>query len=244
MSTAEQRASRAHRRGVLAGNAGHPAVGARLVRAGLDALGWREDGDGVPERHRALAARMVITLAYLEAEQGRADYGLRLLDHAEPAVAVADRGHLHSQRGLMLLRTGRWADALGQLTTAEPLAGRDPELQARVLLNRSVVYLNTGDVRQARSDLRRSVSIASDAGLTLLAAKATQNLGYCDLLSGDIPAALAPVRRGGARVRGGRAGDAARPGDRPGPRAARGRARRRRRGRARRRDRRVPAAAT
>ena len=146
-----------------AGNAGHPAVGARLVSAGLAALGWREDGDGVPERHRALAARMVITLAYLEAEQGRADYGLRLLDHAEPR-RVADRGHLHSQRGLMLLRTGRWADALGQLTTAEPLARRDPELQARVLLNRSVVYLNTGDVRHVRSDLRRSVSIASMPG--------------------------------------------------------------------------------
>jgi hypothetical protein len=175
---------------VLAGNAGHPAVGARLVRAGLAALGWREDGDGGPERHGALAARMVITLAYLEAEQGRADYGLRLLDRAEPAVAAADRGHLHSQRGLMLLRTGRWADALGQLTTAEPLACSDPELQARVLLNRSVVYLNTGDVRLARSDLRRSASIAADAGLTLLAAKATQNLGYCDLLGGDIPAAL------------------------------------------------------
>src|SRR5690348_8621321 len=190
MSTAEQRASRAHRRGVLAGNAGHPAVGARLVRTGLAALGWREEDDGGPERHGALAARMVITLAYLEAEQGRADYGLRLLDRAELAVAAADRGHLHSQRGLMLLRTGRWAAALGQLTTAEPLAGGDPELQARVLLNRSVVHLNTGDVRLARGDLRRSASIAADAGLALLAAKATQNLGYCDLLAGDIPAAL------------------------------------------------------
>ena len=190
MSTAEQRASQAHRRGVLAGNAGHPAVGARLVRTGLAALGWREEDDGVPERHGALVARMVITLAYLEAEQGRADYGLRLLDRAESAVAAADRGHLHSQRGLMLLRTGRWAEALGQLTTAEPLAGGDPELQARVLLNRSVVHLNTGDVRLARGDLRRSASIAADAGLALLAAKATQNLGYCDLLAGDIPAAL------------------------------------------------------
>jgi hypothetical protein len=191
VSTAEQRASRAHRRGVLAGNAGHPAVGARLVRTGLAALGWREDDDDdVPERHGALAARLIITLAYLEAEQGRADYGLRLLDRAEPAVAAADRGHLHSQRGLMLLRTGRWAGALGQLTTAEPLASDDPELQARVLLNRSVVHLNTGDVRLARGDLRRSASIAADAGLTLLAAKATQNLGYCDLLAGDIPAAL------------------------------------------------------
>jgi hypothetical protein len=175
---------------VLAGNAGHPAVGARLVRTGLAALGWREEDDGGPERPGALAARMVITLAYLEAEQGRADYGLRLLDRAEPAVAAADRGHLHSQRGLMLLRTGRWAEALGQLTTAEPLAGGDPELQARVLLNRSVVHLNTGDVRLARGDLRRSASIAADAGLALLAAKATQNLGYCDLLAGDIPAAL------------------------------------------------------
>jgi CHAT domain len=188
--TAEQHATRAHRRGVLAGNAGHPAVGARLVRAGLTTLGWREDGGGPPERHGALAARMVITLAYLEAEQGQADYGLRLLDQAEPAVAAADRGHLHSQRGLMLLRTGRWAEALGQFTTAEPLASNDPELQARVLLNRSVVYLNTGDVRRARGDLRRCVSVADGAGLTLLAAKATQNLGYCDLIGGDIPAAL------------------------------------------------------
>jgi CHAT domain len=187
---AEQRATRAHRRGVLAGNAGHPAVGARLVRVGLAALGWQEDGGGIPGGHGALAARMVITLAYLEAEQGQAGYGLRLLDQAEPAVAAADRGHLHSQRGLMLLRTGRWADALGQFTTAEPLASHDPELQARVLLNRSVVYLNTGDVRRARSDLRRSISVADSAGLTLLAAKATQNLGYCDLIGGDIPAAL------------------------------------------------------
>ena len=189
VTTAEQRASRAHRRGMLAGNAGHPAVGARLVRTGLSALGWQEEG-GVPGRHGALAARMLITLAYLEAEQGRAGYGLRLLSLAEPAVGAADRGHLHSQRGLMLLRTGRWADALGQLTLAEPLASGDPELQARVLLNRSVLYLNTGDVRLARGDLRRSASIASAAGLTLLAAKATQNLGYCDLLRGDIPAAL------------------------------------------------------
>jgi hypothetical protein len=188
--TAEQSAARAHRRGVLAGNAGHPAVGARLVRAGLTALGWREDGGGLPGRHGALAARMIITLAYLEAEQGQADYGLRLLDQAESAVAAADRGHLHSQRGLMLLRTGRWADALGQFTTAEPLASDDPELQARVLLNRSVIHLNTGDVRRARGDLRRCVSVADGAGLTLLAAKATQNLGYCDLLGGDLPAAL------------------------------------------------------
>ena len=190
MSQAERRARQAHRSGLRAGNAGQPAVGAHLVRAGLAALGWWEDGDGVPEQHEALAARLVITLAHLESELGRADYGLRLLEHAERAVAPPDRGIVFSQRGLMLMRKGRWADALGQLAAAEPLVGHDPELLARVLLNRSVLHLNTGEVRLARNDLRRAVAIAEAAGLALMAAKATQNLGYCDLLGGDIPAAL------------------------------------------------------
>jgi tetratricopeptide (TPR) repeat protein len=190
VSEAERRARQAHRRGLRAGNAGRPADGGRLVRAGLDALGWREDGDDVPEPRRALAARLVITLAHLESELGRADYGLALLARAERTVDPADRGIVLSQRGLMLMRKGRWADALSQLAAAEPLVGHDPELLARVLLNRSVLHLNTGAVRAARGDLRRAAAIAETAGLPLMAAKATQNLGYCDLLGGDIPAAL------------------------------------------------------
>jgi tetratricopeptide (TPR) repeat protein len=173
-----------------AGNAGQPADGARLVRAGLAALGWSEDRDGVPEQHRSLAARLVITLAHLESELGRADYGLLLLDRAEQSAAPADRGIVLSQRGLMLMRKGRWADALTQLAAAEPLVGHDSELLARVLLNRGVLHLNTGDVRLARNDLQRAVAIAEAAGLALMAAKATQNLGSCYLLAGDIPAAL------------------------------------------------------
>ena len=190
MSQAERRARQAHRRGLRAGHAGRPADGARLVRAGLAALGWREDEDGAPGPQRALAARLVITLAHLEAELGRADYGLALLARAEQAVDPADQGIVLSQRGLMLMRMGRWADALSQLAAAEPLVGHDPELLARVLLNRSVLHLNTGDVRRARNDLRRVVVIAEAAGLSLTAAKAAQNLGCCDLLGGDIPAAL------------------------------------------------------
>jgi tetratricopeptide (TPR) repeat protein len=189
VNTAERRARDAQRQGQRAGNAGQPAVGARLVREGLAVLGWREDGGG-PSVHSALAARLIITLAYLEAEQGRADYGLRLLDQAEQAVPAAERGVVHAQRGVMLLRTGRWEAALGQLTAAERLVG-DPEDLAGALLNRSVLHLNTLNVPEARNDLRRCAAIAAEAGLGLLAAKATQNLGYCDLLSGDIPAALA-----------------------------------------------------
>ena len=189
MSATERRAREAQRRGRRAGNAGQPAVGAREVRAGLAELGWREDS-GAPALYRTLAARLVITLALLEAEQGRAEYGLRLLAHAERDVAESDRGHLHSQRGVILLRMGRWAAALTELATAEPLATSDPELLASVLLNRSVLHLNTFNVELARDDLKRCALVADEARHTLLAAKATQNLGYCDLLGGDIPAAL------------------------------------------------------
>ena len=159
------------------------------------ARGWPRSAGGKtrtarPGRSGPLAARLVMCLAHLESELGRADYGLALLARAERAADPADRGILLSQRGLMLMRTGRWADALSQLAAAEPLVGHDPELLARVLLNRSVLHLNTGDVRRARNDLRRLVVIAAAAGLPLMAAKAAQNLGYCDLLGGDIPAAL------------------------------------------------------
>jgi len=189
VSATERRAREAQRRGRRAGNAGQPAVGAREVRAGLAELGWREDS-GAPALYRTLAARLVITLALLEAEQGRAEYGLRLLADAERDVAESDRGHLHSQRGVILLRMGRWAAALTELATAEPLATGDPELLASVLLNRSVLHLNTFNVELARDDLKRCALVADEARHTLLAAKATQNLGYCDLLGGDIPAAL------------------------------------------------------
>jgi tetratricopeptide (TPR) repeat protein len=189
VSATERRAREAQHRGRRAGNAGQPAVGAREVRAGLAELGWRE-GSGAPALYRTLAARLVITLALLEAEQGKAEYGLRLLDHAESDVAESDRGHLHSQRGVILLRMGRWAAALTELATAEPLATSDPELLASVLLNRSVLHLNTFNVQLARDDLKRCALVADEARHALLAAKATQNLGYCDLLGGDIAAAL------------------------------------------------------
>jgi tetratricopeptide (TPR) repeat protein len=194
VTTLEQRAEAAQRNGQRAGNVGHPAVGARIVRRSLAELGWRgNDGhasNGLPAKYRALASRLLITLAHLESEQGRVEYGLGLLDEAEWCVLPPDRGYLLHQRGFLLLRTGRWADALAQFTAAEPLLSGDKEMLAAVLLNRGVLYLNTGDVWRARSDLRQAGDIAVAAGLELVAAKTTHNLGYCELLSGDIPSAL------------------------------------------------------
>jgi CHAT domain-containing protein len=194
---AESRARDAHQRGLRAGSAWRPAVAARHVRSGLTALGWVEhrdlpDAAGVPEAHRALAARLLISLAHYEAEQGRAEYGLRLLDHAEPLTAAADRGILLAQRGLLYTRMWRNNDALRLLDEAVILlqAYPDPESLARVLLNRSTLHLNTADIRRARVDSVWCERISEDHGLGLMAAKAVHNRGYCDLLAGDLPAAL------------------------------------------------------
>jgi tetratricopeptide (TPR) repeat protein len=191
------RAREAHQRGLRAGNAGRPAVGARQLRAGLALLGWTADGEtpgaAAPAAHRALAARLLMTLAAFEAEQSRTQEGLRLLDQAEGLAAAQDRGVLFHQRGLLFMRAWRGTDALAALDDAVTALEANPAeiaVFAAALLNRSFCYLNIGDVRRARADLRRCQRAASGAGLDLIAAKAVHNLGYCDLLAGDIPAAL------------------------------------------------------
>ena len=192
---AASRAREAYQRGLSAGAAGRPAVGARHLRGGLLMLGWdgeRPDARQVREADRAAAARLLISLAHLEAEQGRTEYGLALLDRAEDMTAADDRGILLSQRALLLLRTWRVSEALRFFDEAVPLLEgyADAAVLARVLLNRGVLHLNTGAVRRARADFAWCERLAAAGGHSLIAAKAAHNLGCCDLLAGDIPAAL------------------------------------------------------
>jgi len=199
IARAESRAQQARQRGLREGNAGRPAVGARHARAGLRHLGWTEDGaepDAVQlhEAHHALAARLLGILADWESMQGRTEYGLRLLDRAESLAPVNERGVLLLQRGHMFMRTWRAQEALRTLDEAISLLDgnlAETENLAAALLNRSFAHLNAGQVRRARADLAWCRGVAADHGHDLLAAKAVHNLGYCELLAGDIPAALA-----------------------------------------------------
>ena len=191
---AVRRAWDAHRRGVQAGASGRPVAGARHLRAGLLLLGWEETGDRPVARpeYRPVAARLLISLAHLEAEQGRTGHGLRLLDLAEELTAPGDRGILLSQRGLLLMRTWRIGEALRFFDAAVPLleGHADTRVLARLLLNRGFLHLNAGSVRRARADFAWCQRIAAAGRHDSLAAKATHNLGCCDVLAGDIPAAL------------------------------------------------------
>jgi tetratricopeptide (TPR) repeat protein len=164
------------------------------LRAGLLLLGWEEAGDRPVARpeYRPVAARLLISLAHLEAEQGRTGHGLRLLDLAEELTAPADRGILLSQRGLLLMRTWRIGEALRFFDAAVPLleGHADTRVLARLLLNRGFLHLNAGSVRRARADFAWCQRIAAAGRHDSLAAKATHNLGCCDVLAGDIPGAL------------------------------------------------------
>lgn len=169
-------------------------MGARHLRAGLLLLGWDEQPDKqqVRQAHWPVAARLLISLAHLEAEQGRTEYGLSLLDLAEEMTAEADRGILLSQRGLLLLRTWRIGEALRFFDAAVPLLEgyADDRVLARVLLNRGVLHLNGGSVQRARADFAWCQRISAAGQHDSLEAKAAHNLGCCELLAGDIPAAL------------------------------------------------------
>ena len=198
LARAERLAREARERALREGNAGRPAVGARYARAGLRHLGWTEDGTQpdarqVDEAHHALAARLVGIVAQWESELGGTGYSLCLLDRAESLVAAEDRGVLLLQRGLIYMRTGREADAIGVLDQAvAQLDGKAAETAnlASALVNRSFAYLSLGHVRRARADLIWCRRVADEGGHDLIGAKALHNLGYCDLLAGDIPAAL------------------------------------------------------
>ncbi|MFG1684551.1 CHAT domain-containing protein [Nonomuraea sp. NPDC049269] len=197
MSSAEvseihERAARLHGLAVAATDDGHPGLAARRLRQGLALLRWEtgappETGD--PER-AALLARLLTSLAHAEAEQGHSARSTELLDEAQRWAPPAELAIVQGQRGLMYLRTGRTAEALELLDLAVPRLARGVEL-ARVLLNRSVIHLMTGKVRLARADARRSAELSRAQGHEVLEAKARHNDGYCDLLLGDIPTALA-----------------------------------------------------
>jgi len=161
---------------------GRHTEGARLLQRALGRCG-HSDAD--------LRARILITLAYREAERGCLDDGLALLDEAlawRPCPSV--RGLVWSQRALLLTRCGDGRAALRAYDHAMPLIDGDPVVRARALLNRGNVHLQHRDLGRARSDFESCAEAASRGGMVRMLGLATQNLGYVELLAGRLPEAL------------------------------------------------------
>ncbi|MGW3342132.1 CHAT domain-containing protein [Nonomuraea rubra] len=194
--TLREQAERLHRLSVEATDNGRPALAARRLRQALTLLGWTTPAGGTPGDDDLLA-RLLTSLAHAEAEQGRSELGMDLLDEAQRRAPAGELAIVHAQRGLMHLRMGSSTQALRELDIAAPMLQLDGDRVelARVLLNRSVIHIATGRIRQARDDARRSAQLAHTHDHPVLAAKALHNDGYCDLLLGDVPAALSVFAR-------------------------------------------------
>jgi tetratricopeptide (TPR) repeat protein len=181
------------RRAVATGAAGQPVRAARMLNRALDVLNRATPSDAVI----AVYARVLASLAYFEAEQGRVELGLELVDQArrfasglnDPSV----HGLLHLQRGSILVRRGSLRSALSELDQAVRLLHDDPEYQCRTLLNRSALHLYGGNLSAADADLRLCASVSASHGLEVLHAKAQFNLGYLTLQRGDLPGALRAI---------------------------------------------------
>jgi tetratricopeptide (TPR) repeat protein len=198
------RAARMHAAGMAASDNGQPATAVRRLRAGLrlideaDAAGSARGGagNGAGTARDAdlleVRGRLLISLAWAESERGRVEAAFRLLDEAEPNVSDRQRPVLLAQRALLLKRTGRNEAALRQYDQAVALLSDQANALdlLRALNNRSLVHLDAGRVRPARTDLQRCAQIAASEGLELYAATTRVNLGCLDVLAGDLPAAL------------------------------------------------------
>jgi tetratricopeptide (TPR) repeat protein len=172
-----------HRRAVAANSRGQFVAAARLLRPALRAKGIDPK----------VATRMLLTLAWSEAEQGLVSDSFSHLDEAEAlAAGLADlAGVTRGQRGILLLRVDRTAEALTELQRAAPLLAGDPIEQARALLHQGVAEQILRRFRAAEISFTRSAALAKQEKHTILAGKAISNLGELAALRGDLPLAIA-----------------------------------------------------
>lgn len=171
----------------------------QLYERGVDALEHGRLTAADRSLQRALArtdeiqlrARIHVSLAYQRAERGRLADGLSQLAAAErDGVSDELRGLISGQRGLLLMRSGDVPAALRAFTSALGHLQGDPATIARVALNRGDAFLLLRDLDRARADFERCIAVAQQQHLGILAAKARHNVGYVELLAGNLPDAL------------------------------------------------------
>ncbi len=181
-------------RGLAQATAYRQADAEHLLRRALTELERRPEAGGLSRE------RVLISLANVRAERGHASEGMQILDSLVGRVSGELLGLVHSQRGLLQLRTGRVAEAMVDLNAAVGLIATDSRALAAALLNRGWLNLSGGELEAARSDLERCIQVAGAAGLVRSRAKARHNLAYLAFLGGDLPSALAGMEAAHAQL--------------------------------------------
>ncbi|MGH3346993.1 MAG: hypothetical protein ACRDO4_08420, partial [Nocardioides sp.] len=165
-------------RGREASTAGRHALAVSLLTRAVDRA--------ADPNQRATALQ---SLAHATAEKGSPNSGIELCRQALALEGLDDRvlGLVHSQLGLLLMRSGSNTEALAEFEAAQPLVQDDGDLLGRLHLNRGNIHLQRADAARAAEDFALA---RTQTSLAVERAMATHNLGYVELLRGDIVAAL------------------------------------------------------
>ncbi len=140
-----------------------------------------------------LHARILVTLAYQRWQVGEIDAAADLLDRAE-SVDPASRPRVEANRGEFLKATHpaeavkHFDQAIAGLRSDQTAEGQ--EALAITLLNRGVMHMSEGRLRQAHADTEAAAAAARRSGNDVIVFMATHNLGYVDFLAGNLPGSL------------------------------------------------------
>ncbi|WP_436497306.1 CHAT domain-containing protein [Actinokineospora sp. HUAS TT18] len=143
--------------------------------------------------HAALAGAAAIKVAFALVQRGQASAGLHEIDAAVAGLRGTDRARARAQRGIIKYLLGDHDGALSDLDTAlaELRAADDRPHVQRALINRGIVLAERHEFAAAHADLVEADGLARALGRHLALGMIAQNLGYVELLRGDVPAALA-----------------------------------------------------
>ncbi|MGH9277656.1 MAG: CHAT domain-containing protein [Acidimicrobiales bacterium] len=141
----------------------------------------------------ASQARLSLTTALTHA--GAIRRALQEADRAAPVLGGVERAALEMQRASILHRLGRLGEAREGYQRALPVIRRsgDTLREARLLNNRGLFHLDSGDFAGAERDLRQAHGLFLSSGHRLSAAGSLRNLGQVAARRGDVPAALARI---------------------------------------------------
>jgi len=170
-----------HREGVELANRGQLTSAQRVLSR---ASGLTDDPD--------LAARIASTLAVTYARTGdlaRAELLCRQAWEA-PNVHSSTRALVAGQMGAIAQAAGRLDDAQHWISQAIATVD-EPIARATLLQNRSYIGMQRRDLARARADTAEAAELFARQGAQVDAAEANHDLGYIDLLRGDLVGALA-----------------------------------------------------